>query len=235
MIDVVKPSGAPAVSPESALPGGDLVRLFLDYLTVEAGLAANTILAYRRDLVRFLLSLDGAGRAVTDTTALDVQNHLRQLKQSQLAISSISRALVAIKMFLRYLVSTARVNRDITDALDSPRRWLPALLRQRILGAGRAGRPAGPGGDRNLPDRSSPETGSTGRQRRYGQWQSGRRGPVPVRPGAPARSDGGVADRQAGGPAGQTLPGERVPTPLEGGGTSGGSPHQPNGRHRLSV
>jgi integrase/recombinase XerD len=33
-------------------------------------------------------------------------------------------------MFLRYLVSTAQVSRDITDALDSPRRWqrLPHLL-----------------------------------------------------------------------------------------------------------
>ena len=130
MIDVIKPTAAPVVSPESALPGSELVRQFLDYLTVEAGLAANTILAYRRDLVRFLLSLRQAGRPVTAATALDVQNHLRQLKESQLAISSISRALVAIKMFLRYLVSTAQVTRDITDALDSPRRWqrLPHLL-----------------------------------------------------------------------------------------------------------
>ncbi|MDD4891533.1 MAG: site-specific tyrosine recombinase XerD [Phycisphaerae bacterium] len=115
---------------ETIVPGSDLLRQFLDYLTVEAGLAANTILAYRRDLRRFLVFLKTAGRPPTEATTLDVQNHLRQLKLSQLAISSISRALVAVKMFLRYLVSTGQALRDITDALDSPKRWqrLPHLL-----------------------------------------------------------------------------------------------------------
>ena len=128
MIDPAIPAAPP---PSTGLvPGADLVRQFLDYLSIEAGLATNTILAYRRDLTRFLMFLGGAGRIPQEVSPLDIQNHLRQLKESGLAISSISRALVAVKMFLRYLVMVGRMGRDVTEALDSPRRWqrLPHLL-----------------------------------------------------------------------------------------------------------
>ncbi len=37
-----------------SLPLGKNVKDFLDYLTVEAGLAKNTVLAYGRDLIGFL-------------------------------------------------------------------------------------------------------------------------------------------------------------------------------------
>lgn len=111
-------------------PGFELLRDFLNYLTVEAGLADNTIAAYRRDLRRFLGYLAGTGKSPASASPPDVQKHLRQLKEEGLAISSISRALVAVKMFMRFLVMSGKCGRDITDALDSPKRWqkLPHLL-----------------------------------------------------------------------------------------------------------
>ncbi|MCG3181540.1 MAG: Tyrosine recombinase XerD [Phycisphaerae bacterium] len=128
MIDAVAHS-SPGAS-ESDRRAARWLADFLDYLLVEAALADNTVVAYRRDLTRFLAHLSLSGRALDALTPLDVQNHLRQLKTDGLAISSISRALVAVKMFLRYLVLEGRVKRDITDALDSPRRWqrLPHVL-----------------------------------------------------------------------------------------------------------
>ncbi len=107
-----------------------LVRQFLDYLAVEAGLSDNTIIAYRRDLLKFAAFCGMIGRPPAEATPADVQGHLRALKESGLAISSISRALVAVKMFLRYLVAFGHAERDITDAIDSPKRWqrLPHLL-----------------------------------------------------------------------------------------------------------
>jgi len=110
------------------------VDAFLDYMTVECGLSPNTVLAYRRDLMKF-------GRFLGDETLSDLDNltpdtiirFLMTEKDDGLAVTSISRNLVAIKMFIRYLVAESRLPRDVTTTLDSPRIWrtLPEHLDRR--------------------------------------------------------------------------------------------------------
>ena len=112
------------------------VDAFLGYMEVECGLSANTILAYRRDLTKF-------GRFCGDESLVhfdhvtpdDIMQFLKQETDSGLAVASVSRNLVAIKMFIRYLVTEGRLPRDITAVLESPRLWqtLPAVLdRKRV-------------------------------------------------------------------------------------------------------
>ncbi|MBN2583175.1 MAG: site-specific tyrosine recombinase XerD [Planctomycetes bacterium] len=118
------------------------VDAFIDYMTVECGLSPNTILAYRSDLAKF-------GRFLNDenlehperVTSDEVVAFLRYEKNEGQAVTSISRCLVAIKMFFRFLVMDSQLDRDITAVLESPRVWhtLPSLLNrtevERLLSA----------------------------------------------------------------------------------------------------
>ncbi len=107
------------------------IDAFLDYITTECGLSPNTTLAYRRDLVKF-------GRFLGDellllperVTASRIVDFLMAEKQAGMAVSSISRNLVAIKMFFRFLVLEQRLGEDVTATLESPRLWnvLPIFL-----------------------------------------------------------------------------------------------------------
>jgi len=86
-----------------SLPVGRTVVEFLDHLTVEAGLSHNTILAYGRDIRDFLgfCREDGVDEIGGVTPHL-VQVYLGELARRDKSESSAKRALVAIRMFLRF-------------------------------------------------------------------------------------------------------------------------------------
>ncbi len=107
------------------------VRQYLDYLSVECGLADNTILAYGRDLRKLgqFLASDG----VTDIqglTATAVQRFMATLFEQSLSLSSISRCAASVRMFLRYLYMVGQLTEDRTNLLDSPKasHRLPRVL-----------------------------------------------------------------------------------------------------------
>ena len=113
-----------------ALPLGRSVKDFLDYLTVEAGLAKNTILAYGRDLKAFLEYCNsGKVRHLQQIKPALIQNYLRILSKEQRSESSIKRSLVAIRMFLRFARLTGLIEDDFTAVLESPKLWqkLPVI------------------------------------------------------------------------------------------------------------
>jgi integrase/recombinase XerD len=91
-------------------PLQEALRAYLDHLSVERGLAANTLSSYRRDLRRYLAHL--AGRHVggpTDVTEPDVTAFLVSLREGDadhppLAAISAARAVVAVRGFHRFLL-----------------------------------------------------------------------------------------------------------------------------------
>ncbi len=106
------------------VPLGTLVNQFLDYMTVEAGLSANTLLGYGRDLMGFGRYCGQTGvRHLSEITAVTVYRYLQQIAQTGLRENSLSRALVAVKMLLRFGLMTGAVQDDFTDALESPKPW----------------------------------------------------------------------------------------------------------------
>jgi len=111
-------------------PLGKNVKDFLNYLTVEAGLSENTILAYGRDLKAFLQYCQSqkVGRLGQIKPAI-VHKYLRILDQTNKAEGSIKRALVAIRMFLRFSRMMGLVEDDFTAMLESPKLWqrLPVI------------------------------------------------------------------------------------------------------------
>lgn len=107
--------------------------LFLNYLTVEKGLAVNTLEAYGRDLSRYLRYLDKSGVSEPDRISRsDVLRFLTGLKQQGLSPRSRARALSAVRMFHRFLRMEKLSSQDPTALVESPRmlRPLPHLLSQ---------------------------------------------------------------------------------------------------------
>jgi integrase/recombinase XerD len=108
-------------------------RLFLDYLAAECGLSPNTLAAYGRDLESFFQFL--AGKRVADPARINADHirlYLDDRKAAGLQPSSIARALVAVKMFLRFLCAEGAVPTDVASSVDAPRLWktLPPTLSQ---------------------------------------------------------------------------------------------------------
>jgi integrase/recombinase XerD len=125
-----------------------LLRRFVDYLVSECGLAENTIAAYSRDLREFITEMDERDVASPDridTTV--VRNFLVRLNLRGLALSSIARHLVSVKMFLRFLFTVGVISDDIFALLESPKKWrtLPHTLRagqvEALLAAPQPGEP----------------------------------------------------------------------------------------------
>ena len=112
------------------LPFGPEINDFLTYLTIEAGLAQNTILAYGRDLKAFaayckyhkIKDLQNIKPAV-------VKQYQRKLTAESRDEASIKRALVAIKMFLRFAKLTGLIPDDFSPIIESPKIWqkLPVI------------------------------------------------------------------------------------------------------------
>jgi integrase/recombinase XerD len=116
----------------------DLIQEFINYVSVERGLAKNTLLAYSRDLktyadylkVKSVINPDAVKRE-------DITNFLYSLKKKGLSTTSICRSLAAIKMFHRFLVRENFSKEDPTTLVETPKVWkrIPEVLSQKEIEA----------------------------------------------------------------------------------------------------
>jgi integrase/recombinase XerD len=120
-----------------SLPLGQNVKSFLDYLTIEAGLSNNTVLAYGRDLICFLKYCKTERiKHLQQIKPPVIQNFLRDLSINQMSEGSVKRCLVAIRMFLRFAKLNRLIADDFTAILESPKIWqrLPCVCsKQKII------------------------------------------------------------------------------------------------------
>ncbi len=117
-----------------ALSLGPTVIDFLDYLVVEAGLSHNTILAYGRDLRQFCEFCDENGvDRIEKVEPHFVREYIRQEGRRQKCESSAKRALVAIRMLLRFAKLTDLIDDDGAAVLEMPKTWqkLPVVCNER--------------------------------------------------------------------------------------------------------
>jgi integrase/recombinase XerD len=109
----------------------DDVKAFRHYLQSERGLAANTLLAYGRDLDKFSNWVAGGGLGNYLAPSLrDLSHFLEHLQGEGLAPSSVARHLVALKMFYRFLRLEERTEESTVELLGSPALWerIPQVL-----------------------------------------------------------------------------------------------------------
>ncbi len=109
----------------------EFIDIFLDYLSAERGLSLNTISAYRTDLIKFSQYLKDAGiKSLNEVKRDTIRNFMLYCKDKNLSANSISRALVAIKVFARFLLREKIISKDPADLVDSPKLWsrIPEVL-----------------------------------------------------------------------------------------------------------
>ncbi|MDO0976335.1 site-specific tyrosine recombinase XerD [Mycolicibacterium frederiksbergense] len=114
------------------------IQGYLDHLTIERGVAANTLSSYRRDLRRYAEHL--TGRGIADLRAVgenDVSDFLIALRKGDpdngiTALSAVSaaRTLVAVRGLHRFLTAEGIVEVDVARAVKppTPTRRLPKSL-----------------------------------------------------------------------------------------------------------
>ncbi|MDD4202377.1 MAG: site-specific tyrosine recombinase XerD [Candidatus Omnitrophica bacterium] len=106
----------------------ELITQFLDYIVVERGLSHNTVLSYGEDLKKF--SQYFKHKQIEQIKRSDITEFMMFLKDSGLSSNSISRAVVAVKVFFRFLMTERILKKNFTDVVDSPKliRPLPEVL-----------------------------------------------------------------------------------------------------------
>jgi integrase/recombinase XerD len=98
------------------------VNEFITYLSVERGLAKNTLESYGRDLRQYYSYLDiGKIDAVKQVSRATILTYLEQLQSKGRAVSTISRNLAAIKSFYQFLVRERYLDKDPAANLESPK------------------------------------------------------------------------------------------------------------------
>ncbi len=109
------------------------IEEFLNFLSVERGLAENTKVSYKNDLKKFSAYLKKLKiESLQAITRKQITNFLMDEKEQGIGSRSIGRRLVALKTFFRFLVNERILNEDVTNTLDSPKLWktLPGVLSQ---------------------------------------------------------------------------------------------------------
>lgn len=95
---------------------------FMHFLTVEKGLARNTLSSYSHDLQKFRQFLSAEGvRKVEDVLELHVFSFLRYLRENGLSSRSVARTLVVVRSFFRFLLSEKIIDTNPTRSIESPR------------------------------------------------------------------------------------------------------------------
>ncbi len=108
------------------------MEAYLDHLAVERGLAANTMSSYRRDLRRYAVHLDAAGRvSLRDVAEADVAAFLSALRggddrHGPLSAASAGRAVIAVRGLHRFAL------REGWTTLDPAREIKPPVPARRL-------------------------------------------------------------------------------------------------------
>ncbi|WP_066637499.1 site-specific tyrosine recombinase XerD [Desulfolucanica intricata] len=123
---------------------------YIYYLTIEKGLAENTLVSYKMDLQKFLsFCQQKQVRSWGSAQKNIILAYLMQLKQKGLSPATISRRLAALKSFYRFLIHEQILEVNPIENIESPKisQRLPKVLTpaevETLLAQPRSSTPAG--------------------------------------------------------------------------------------------
>ena len=107
------------------------ISSFLTHIRVEKGLSANTVCAYRRDLMKFSDFAQKRNLSLAAVRSDELMDFLAGLYRQRLESKSVARHLVSLRNFFRFAQTQELIPEDPSVNLESPkiRRSLPGYLR----------------------------------------------------------------------------------------------------------
>lgn len=107
------------------------ISSFLTHIRVEKGLSANTVSAYRRDLMKFSDFAQKRNLSLAAVRSDELMDFLATLYRQRLESKSVARHLVSLRNFFRFAQTQELIPEDPSVNLESPkiRRSLPGYLR----------------------------------------------------------------------------------------------------------
>lgn len=107
-----------------------LIESFLDMMSAERGASANTLTAYRRDMLDFAAHAAREGTSLKRAERENVRSHLAHLSAASLRPASQARKLSALRRFYAFLYSDGVRRDDPCTSIAMPKqtRPLPKIL-----------------------------------------------------------------------------------------------------------
>jgi len=107
------------------MKNSELAGRFIDYLFVHRSLAENTITSYKNDVLKFIAYIEDKNISVEEVSYDLIVEFLMSRKKEGIKPSTISRNLISIKLFFKYLLKIRLINKNPSENIDSPRLWKP--------------------------------------------------------------------------------------------------------------
>lgn len=97
------------------------LKTFIQYLSVERGLATNTLEAYERDISMYIDYLQSEGlHRLNDSSKAHITTYLLHLRKQGRASSTLSRTMVSIRSFYQFLVRERLIEHDPSLHMETP-------------------------------------------------------------------------------------------------------------------
>lgn len=109
----------------------EVLDRFINYIISERGLSKNTAESYNRDLIKFLNFLEKHSKhGVISVSREDILLFLGELLKEGKKPRSVSRALVSIRVFYRYLISQGLVKKNPASLIEGMKieKGLPKVM-----------------------------------------------------------------------------------------------------------
>ncbi|MFH1798768.1 MAG: site-specific tyrosine recombinase XerD [Candidatus Omnitrophota bacterium] len=101
----------------------EYIEQFVYFLEAERGVSVNTVVSYRRDLLKFSGYIKKHGKAVRAVKREDITAFLMFLKDKGLSVTTIARNLAALKTFWKFLAGEQIVRENTASDIESPKIW----------------------------------------------------------------------------------------------------------------
>ena len=114
-----------------------IIAQFLDHIAYERGLSRNTRAAYAADLDTFAIFLSARGvRLLNAVTRQDLLAFLTDQRRRNMAVATVARRLVAVKVLFAYLQQEGLLDANVAATMTAPRLWreLPGILAPTEIG-----------------------------------------------------------------------------------------------------
>ena len=107
-----------------------ILENFLEVLASEKGLAVNTRISYKNDILQFLVFLEKNKKRINEVTSVDIEKFTSKFSTQGLEKSTISRKMSALSHFFIFLLEENIIKSNPIHELDLPKqiKKLPKIL-----------------------------------------------------------------------------------------------------------